>query len=59
LSDIQLQSRRAAARTALTGSAAAAAGVVAIEKAEIAIVSASFVALLANRAFEVTIVYLL
>jgi len=39
----------------LTGSAAAA-GVVAIEKAEIAIVSASFAAALAHPAFEVTIV---
>jgi len=39
----------------LTGSAAAA-GVVAIEKAEIAIVSASFAAALAHPAFEATIV---
>jgi hypothetical protein len=54
-SDIQLQSRRAAARAALIGSAAAA-GVVAIEKAEIAIVSASFAAALVHRAFEVSIV---
>jgi hypothetical protein len=55
----QPQSRRAAAHAALIGSAAAAAGVVAIQKADIAVVSASFVAVLVHRFFEVTIVSLL